>query len=93
MKNGVRLRSRARLEDRRHGPAADDGVGPEGQVRARTPRSRPTGTSQVLFITTRCLTTLGSGPRSFSMSYGSYWTTPIVLLPLSGALLSDPASV
>ena len=49
--------------------------------------------SHVLFITTRCFTTLGSGPRSFSMSYGSYCTTPIVLLPLSGALLSEPASV
>ena len=45
--------------------------------------------SQVLFATTRCLTTFGSGPRSFSMSYGSNWTTPMLLLPLSGALLSE----
>ena len=56
-------------------------------------RSCPTGMSHVLLSTNRCLTTFGSGPRSFSMSYGSYWMTPMVLLPLSGALLSDPASV
>ena len=36
----------------------------------RAARPRPTGMSHVAFATTRCLTTFGSGPRSFSMSYG-----------------------
>src|SRR3954453_16719936 len=53
----------------------------------------PNGSCHVLFITTRCLTTLGSGPRSISMLYGLYLTTPMLLLPLSGALLSDQTSV
>ena len=87
------VRARARLEDRRHGPAADDGVSPHAACPRRTAARGRTGVCQVLFITTRCLTTFGSGPRSISMSYGLYCTTPIVLLPLSGALLSEPASV